>query len=125
MIHLDDEDFERVVDEAIASIPDDLMNRIDNMSIDITEEPTTEQRASVHCAQGGELLGLYRGVPLPTRARGYGVGNLPDQIWLFRGPIKRVSSSVDGARDQVRRTILHEIGHHFGMSDARLRELGY
>lgn len=118
------EHFEDLVEEALESIPDTLWARIDNLAVVIEEWPTTLQRASVGMKEHGLLLGLYEGIPLTARSHAYGMVT-PDKITIFRGSILRVCPPTDDAiRAQVRRTVLHEIAHHFGISDERLHELG-
>ncbi len=118
------EHFEDLVEEALESIPEELWARIDNLAVLIEDWPTAIQRASVGMERHGLLLGLYEGVPLTARSHAYGMVT-PDKITIFRGPILRVCPPNDDAiRAQVRRTVLHEIAHHFGISDERLHELG-
>jgi predicted Zn-dependent protease with MMP-like domain len=120
---LSQEDFETLVEEALADIPDALWNKIDN----VEEWPTPQQLESVGMRgdrHHGLLLGLYEGVPLTVRGHGYGLVP-PDKITIFRGPILRISPpNAEAIRAQVRRTVLHEIAHHFGISDERLHALG-
>ena len=120
----DPERFEELVEEAMEAIPQALWDAIDNVAVMVQEWPNRGQLASVGLRRG-LLLGLYEGVPLTRRTRGYGLV-APDKITIFRGPILRVCGRQgDSAiRDQVRRTVLHEIAHHFGISDERLRQLG-
>ncbi len=116
--------FEELVDEALQEIPDELWNLIDNVAVTVEEWPTGRHMDSVHLGQGSLLLGLYEGVPLTARSQYYGLVP-PDKITIFRGPILRITPpSEDAIREQVRRTVLHEIAHHFGISDARLVQLG-
>jgi predicted Zn-dependent protease with MMP-like domain len=89
-----------------------------NVQIVVENEPTDEQRPK----DGSELLGLYEGVPLT--GRGAYEPYLPDRISIFRGPIERMSASPRRQAEIVRDTVVHEIAHHFGISDERLRELG-
>lgn len=118
------EDFAQLVEEALAEIPDALWENISNLAIVIEEWPTAAQSASVGLSRHGLLLGLYEGVPLTVRSHSYGMVT-PDKITIFRGPILRVCPPEDAAiRAQVRRTVLHEIAHHFGISDERLHEIG-
>lgn len=118
------EGFEILVEAALADIPDVLWNKIDNVAVLVEEWPSPHQLASVGMRSGGLLLGLYEGVPLTARTHHYGLVT-PDKITIFRGPILRVSPpNPEAIRAQVRRTVLHEIAHHFGISDARLRALG-
>ncbi|MCB0063175.1 MAG: metallopeptidase family protein [Caldilineaceae bacterium] len=118
------EHFEDLVEEAIESIPDALWERIDNLAVVVEAWPSAAQRASVGLERHGLLLGLYECVPLTARTHSYGM-TPPDKITIFRGPILQICPPTDEAiRQQVRRTVLHEIAHHFGISDERLHELG-
>jgi predicted Zn-dependent protease with MMP-like domain len=106
-------EFEDLVDEAIASLPDDLQGFMSNVAVVVEPEPPV----------GLPLLGLYQGVPLTRRTTAY-AGVPPDKITIYRGPLERLTGGdPDRLRDQVRRVVLHEIAHHFGISDERLREL--
>ena len=106
-------DFEAWVEDAIESLPDDLRAAMSNVAIVVQDEPPP----------GLPLLGLYEGVPL-TRRGSYYAGALPDRITIYQGPLERLYGG-DPARleAEVRRVVLHEIAHHFGISDDRLREL--
>lgn len=117
--------FEHLVEEALTDIPDALWNKIDNVAVVVEEWPSPHQLESVGMRSGGGLLlGLYEGVPLTARSHAYGLV-APDKITIFRGPILRVCPPDEAAiRAQVRRTVLHEIAHHFGISDERLHALG-
>lgn len=119
------EEFEQLVQEALDQIPDELWNVIENVVVMVEEWPARYQLESVGTQPGHLLLGLYEGVPLTGRNRGYGL-IAPDKITIFRGPILRVcpSGDADAVRAQVRRTVLHEIAHHFGIDDNRLHEIG-
>ena len=106
-------DFEQEVDDAVASLPRELRDEISNVAIVVEEEPPP----------GQPLLGLYQGIPLTRRTSGYS-GVLPDKITIYRGPLERLyGSDQETLRKQVRRVVLHEIAHHFGISDERLVEI--
>jgi len=106
-------EFEQSVEAAIASLPDDLREAMSNVEIVIEDEPPP----------GLPLLGLYQGIPLTRRTSGYS-GVAPDKISIYRGPLERHYGHEPAAlQDQIRRVVLHEIAHHFGISDERLREL--
>jgi predicted Zn-dependent protease with MMP-like domain len=109
----DESDFERWVEEALDSLPADLHASMSNVEIVVEDEPPA----------GEPLLGLYQGHPLTERSSFY-AGVLPDKITIYRGPLERLYGS-DPVRlqEETRRVVLHEIAHHFGISDARLREL--
>jgi predicted Zn-dependent protease with MMP-like domain len=98
-------------------LPAEFGQRMRNVEIVVDDEPDPE-----HVRDGRELLGLYEGVPLTERS--YGEPYLPDRISIYRGPIQRMSSSPRRQAQIVRDTVMHEIAHHFGISDARLAELG-
>jgi predicted Zn-dependent protease with MMP-like domain len=117
--------FEELVEEALDSIPDEFWAVVDNLAVTVAEWPSQAQLYSVGVGPGGLLLGLYEGVPLTERSSHYGLV-APDKVTIFRGPILRVCppDDEDAVRRQVRRTVLHEVAHHFGISDARLHELG-
>jgi len=109
--------FARLVRNALAELPAEFRDRIRNLEIVIEDEPSEDQVQG-----GGTLLGLYEGVPLT--ARGYQEPYLPDRICIFRGPIERMTASPRRQATIVRDTVVHEIAHHFGISDERLEELG-
>lgn len=113
--------FEDLVADAIDSLPEDLAVRMENVEIVVEDEPPPEVAARL--APGSTLLGLYHGVPLTER--GHYDRMLPDKISIYRGPIVRLARTPDRIRDQVRRTVIHEIAHHFGIDDGRLHELGW
>jgi predicted Zn-dependent protease with MMP-like domain len=116
--------FEEIVAEAIDEIPDTLWNVIDNVAVTVEEWPTRRQIESVGLGPGHTLLGLYEGIARTRRSSHYGLV-LPDKITIFRGPILQICPPDESAvRTQIRRTVLHEIAHHFGISDERLVELG-
>ncbi len=99
-------------------MPREFSERMRNVEIVVDDEPDEERRPK----DGSELLGLYEGVPLT--GRGAMEPYLPDRITIFRGPIERMSASPRRQAEIVRDTVVHEIAHHFGISDERLRELG-
>ena len=106
-------EFEQSVQDAVDGLPGDLREAMSNVEIVIEDEPPA----------GQPLLGLYKGVPLTRRTSGY--GNVPpDKISIYRGPLERLYGD-DAAvlESQIKRVVLHEIAHHFGISDQRLREI--
>jgi predicted Zn-dependent protease with MMP-like domain len=107
------DDFDDSVQAAIDSLPDDLRQAMSNVAIMVEDEPPP----------GQPLLGLYEGVPLTRRTTGYS-GVPPDKITIYRGPLERHYGRDPALlQEQIRRVVLHEIAHHFGISDERLREL--
>ena len=112
--------FEQWVHEAVASLPRDLRERMENVAILIEDSPSREDR---HWLDGnGELLGLYHGISHKDRGMGYG-NVLPDRIVIYRKPLERISSNLEDLRENIRRTVLHEVGHYFGFDEEDLRHL--
>ena len=108
-----DERFEEYAEEAFDALPPDLRAQMSNVEIVVEAEPPG----------GRPLLGLYEGVPLTRRGSSYGAV-LPDKITIYRGPLVRLYGwSQDRLRREVKRVVLHEIAHHFGISDERLIEI--
>ena len=106
-------DFEQLVEDALAALPPELGRQVSNVDLVLEDEPPP----------GQPLLGLYQGVPLTRRGIGYS-GALPDKITIYRGPLERLyGHDPELLRVQVRRVVLHELAHHFGIGDARLVEL--
>ena len=114
--------FEDLVAAALDELPQDFLSALDNVEVVVDLEPSEAQLRRL-AARGGTLLGLYEGVPRTSRTSGYGLV-VPDKITIFEGPIRRASRDEESLKRQVQRTVLHELAHHFGISDARLRELG-
>jgi predicted Zn-dependent protease with MMP-like domain len=118
---MDHEAFETIVAEALDSLPAEFARYLENVEIQIAARPTREHRRMAGVKPWQTLYGLYYGVPLTERVGGGPL--LPDMIWIFQEPLERDFPSRAALRAQVRRTILHEIAHFFGISDDRLRDL--
>jgi predicted Zn-dependent protease with MMP-like domain len=114
-MHLTLREFETVVEEAIAQLPPEFARLIHNVMVVVEEEPSAEDLELVE-DPNGELLGIYRGVALTRRTHDM-LPMLPDQIAIFRGPILRVVRGRREAIEQVRETVIHELGHYFGLHD--------
>lgn len=115
--------FDELVLQAVASLPDEVRQKLDNVAIIVEDYPTRAQLRKGGVGRGMLLFGLYEGVPLTGRTAGYNMV-LPDRITLFREPILMACRTPDDVRRTIARTVLHEIAHHFGISDERLREIG-
>ena len=107
------DEFEQLVANALDSIPAELGQLMENVAILVDDE-----------SPPGRVLGLYQGVPLTSRGVHYS-GQVPDRITIYMASICRVCSTRDDVVRTVRRVVIHEVGHHFGISDRRLRELGW
>ncbi len=112
--------FRELVSEALDGLPDEWAGRLDNVVVVVEDEGSAEDLAAVGIdpAMGQELLGLYQGVPLDERGVFYSA--LPDRIVIYRGPILRVARSRQEILKIVRDTVLHELGHHFGLEEEDL-----
>lgn len=115
--------FEALVVEALDSLPAEIQDWLDNVALVVEEWPSPEQLAQVGLGPNGLLFGLYVGVPKTQRGVTYGE-TVPDKIIIFRQPIQRACRTPAQIRQQVRKTVLHEIGHHFGMDEGQLRAAG-
>ncbi len=115
-------EFQRLVSAALRELPSEFKQRLENIDIVVQAFPTARQRGVSPIEARMTLLGLYEGVPLTQRGEGYNMV-LPDRITIFQRPIERMCRTDDQVIEEVRRTVFHEIGHHFGLSDARLEEL--
>lgn len=113
VITVDAESFEQMVDKALDSLPAEFADRMKNVAVLVEHGPGPRG-----------LLGLYQGIPLTSRTTNY-AGVLPDRITIYQRAICAICDTEDEVVEQVRRTVIHEVGHYFGISDARLRELGW
>lgn len=119
------EEFEELVRDALDELPDEFAQRLENVEVVIEDEPDRRLLRSLGMDPRREtLFGLYQGVPLHERGSNYG-GVLPDKITIFYGPLLRACGTPERIRAQVRTTVIHEIGHFFGLDDKAIRDLGY
>lgn len=120
-VELGEREFEQLVADALDSIPETLGRQMQNVAVTVADWPTAEQLGG----RAGTLLGLYQGVDLTRRSPlSYGAA-MPDRITIFRGPITRLANDEADLVRIVTTTVIHEVAHHFGISDARLDELGW
>lgn len=111
--------FERLVTEALESLPEELKNRLENVAILVEEDSPSEKGPS---GRGQELLGLYHGIS--QKNRGFWYGNaLPDRIIIYRKPLERISRNLEDLKNNVRETVIHEVGHYFGLDEEDLEAL--
>src|SRR6202521_2068877 len=115
--HLTRAEFERVVSEALESLPKRFADLVKNVVVVVEDEPTDDDLESIEgdADDDSELLGIYRGVALTERT--HDMPLLPDEIAVFRGPINRVTRTRHEAVREVRETVIHELGHYFGLDD--------
>jgi predicted Zn-dependent protease with MMP-like domain len=110
------------VARAVADLPDEFRERMENIDIVVQDEPTARQLTDAGLKRGETLLGLYEGVPLTRRSRSYGMVP-PDKITIFQHPIEARSRSETATQREIQRVVQHEIAHHFGISDFILNQL--
>lgn len=110
-------DFEQLVEQALGELPERFAALLENIAVVVEEEPTAEDLAALE-EEGGELLGIYRGVPRTRRT--WDFAGLPDQIAIFRGPILRLARNRQHAVHEIRDTVIHELGHYFGLGDEEM-----
>ncbi|HOM68343.1 MAG TPA: metallopeptidase family protein [Candidatus Paceibacterota bacterium] len=120
MNHLSPEKFEEIVKEGIAEIPEKFLEKLENVSIIIEDEPTEAQRKKINLRKGLTLFGLYEGVPQIKRVNYSWV--LPDKITIFKIPLESAATSEIDLKELVKNTVWHEIAHHFGMDEKEVRE---
>ncbi len=109
------EEFEALVAKALDDLPEEFAELLENVAVVVEEEPTEEDLASVDLDPEDDLLGLYQGVPLAERDSLYAA--LPDRVVIYRGPILRLCNSRREVIREVRDTVVHELGHHFGLDE--------
>jgi predicted Zn-dependent protease with MMP-like domain len=108
-------EFERLVEEALESLPPRFSELLQNVAVVVEQEPSDDD-LELLSDDAGELLGLYRGVALTRRTHDM-LPTLPDQIAIFRGPIMRIARTRQHAVHEIRDTVIHELGHYFGLHD--------
>lgn len=114
-VHFTDDEFDALVEDAIDSIPDKFLDELDNVIFAVEDEP-----------DDGETLGWYDGVSLLDRGESYGaVNDYPDCITIFKGPHERLSDDRDEVIEEIRKTVVHEVGHYFGMTEGQVEAMGY
>jgi len=119
---MDREDFVLLVASTVEGLPDELHARLENVVIVVEDWPSQHQLAKTGIGLGGTLLGLYEGVPLTKRGAHYGMVP-PDKITIFQKPIEAICRSRDSIVSEVQRVVRHEIAHHFGIGEAKLRQI--
>lgn len=113
------QDFEALVAEAVRGLPKDFRRHLENVAIEVQEEPSAEALETVGLEpdETDELLGLYWGRSIQDDSFFDVGGHLPDRVYIYRGPILRVCETSADVVREVQETVVHEIGHHFGLSD--------
>lgn len=119
---MDTDTFRELVKEAIDSLPDEFLRFMENVEVVVQRFPTRRQLESVGLRGRYSLLGLYEGTPLTRRGSAYSLV-VPDKITIFQAPIEAICLTHEDIRQEVQDTVIHELGHHFGIDEARMSEL--
>jgi predicted Zn-dependent protease with MMP-like domain len=117
--------FEEIVAEALDELPDEIGEALSNVYVVVEQWPSVETLREMNMRSRHELLALYQGIPLTKRNTNYGGAVLPDRITIFQGPIQAMCDSLPELIVEIKRAVVHEMAHHFGIGEQRLRELGY
>lgn len=117
---MEEDKFKKLVKEALDSLPKEFGEKLNNVSVTVDNFPTPYQLRKAKIPPYALLFGLYEGVPQTKRGIYY--SNIPDKITIFKNAIERVCETEEDIREQVRQTLMHEIGHHFGLSEEELRK---
>ncbi|MEK7594787.1 MAG: metallopeptidase family protein [Patescibacteria group bacterium] len=121
MVEVSEEEFQRLIDEALGELPKQQVENIKNVAILYEDLPTEDQRAKTNLHPNQTLLGLYEGIPL-TKRQGMST-TLPDKITLFRVPLQYQSNTPAELKENIKHTLWHEIAHYFGLDHDRIHEL--
>jgi predicted Zn-dependent protease with MMP-like domain len=122
--HVSKQRFAELVEQALQELPEPFASHLEEMSVEIRRRPTRRQLKEAGLKEDELLLGLYVGIPLDERSVEHS-GRLPDVVYVFQEDVELVSESEEDLVREVRITVLHEIGHHFGMDEDDLEKLGY
>ncbi len=117
-------EFEGLIMQALEELPGELREPLRNLEIEVYDLPSPEDLAAAHIGNPMDLLGLYSGVPLTQVGRDRISGLMPDVIKIYKLPIEAICRDPQEIKEKARKVILHEVGHRFGITDERLRELG-
>lgn len=121
-VEVEREQFERYVAEAVESLPPEFLDRISNLDFSVEDWARPDDYGRTRSPEGSTLLGVYRGIPLNRRGGGYHMV-APDHIVIFRGPLQRLADDEQDLAARIAHVVRHEVAHHFGISDERLREI--
>jgi predicted Zn-dependent protease with MMP-like domain len=117
---ISDEEFSALVRQAIDSLPADYAKLLTNVAVVVEDEPPREVLEDLELESEDDLLGLYQGTPLDSESFFHAGGHLPARISIYRGPILRLCRTKAQVVQEVRDTVVHEIGHHFGLDDEEM-----
>ena len=114
-----DDEFIKIAQETIDNLPEEFAQKLNNVSVVVQDYPSFYQVKKAKIPEYSLLLGLYEGVPQTKRGIYY--SNIPDKITIFKKAIEKIAVTKEKMKNQIRKTVIHEIGHHFGLSEEELR----
>ncbi len=123
MTDVPDEQFDQLISRALAELPQEYVANLDNVAITYADDPTPEQLRRNHVGPHQLLLGLYEGLPQTARYSSSYSGVLPDKITIFKNPIRAVTHDEASFFEQIKRTVWHEIAHHYGLEHERIHAI--
>ena len=116
------EKFEQLVSRAVETLPEEFLNRLENITVMVQDYPTSTQLTKARIRRSHTLLGLYEGIPLTKRGRHYSLVT-PDMITIFQKPIESMCRDGEEITTEIQRVVQHEIAHHFGIGEATLKQI--
>lgn len=119
---ISDKEFDDIISSAMDELPQKYITGLNNVSVVIADDPDENQRTKLKLRCHETLFGLYEGIPLTKRGNGYNLV-LPDKITLFKNPLLRASADIQAFRENTKRTLWHEIAHHYGLDHERIHKL--
>jgi predicted Zn-dependent protease with MMP-like domain len=122
MLTVTDEEFDKIISQAMDELPPDYIERLNNVLVTYEDDPSPAQREQLKLRCNQSLFGLYEGIPLTKRGAGYNMV-LPDRITIFKNPILAYSQDLPSFKMQVKHTLWHEIAHYYGLDHDRIHEL--
>lgn len=122
MLSVSDEEFDKFISEAMDELPEQYINRLDNVLVTYEDEPSEEQRNKLKLRCDQTLFGLYEGIPLTKRNSAYNLV-LPDKITLFKLPLFYSSTDIDDFKSKIKHTLWHEVAHYYGLGHDRIHEI--
>lgn len=122
MLDISDDQFDAIISQAMDELPQEYIERLNNVLVTYEDEPSAEQRERLKLRCDQSLFGLYEGIPLTKRNNSYSMV-LPDKITIFKNPILHFSNDLASFKAQVKRTLWHEIAHYYGLDHDRINEL--
>ncbi len=122
MVDISDEQFEQLINNAMDELPQQYIERLNNVAITYDDTPTTEQRRKLELRGDQGLYGLYEGIPLTSRGASYNLV-VPDKITIFKHPMLELATDIEELKHQIKHTLWHEIAHYYGLDHKRIDEL--